>query len=120
MYKPESVPGIEMHKIVWDFDVQMDHLIMVRRQDEVLSNKKKNKTCHQLNFVVPMNCRVKIKKIYIYRQVLGELKILGNMEVTVIPIMAGALGTVSKAEKKYWENWKSEEESRLPKLQKIN
>ena len=30
MYKPESVLENEMHKLLWDFEIQMDHLISAR------------------------------------------------------------------------------------------
>ena len=41
MYKPESVLLNKMHKILSDFEIQMDHLILARRPDLVLINKKK-------------------------------------------------------------------------------
>ena len=40
-FKPESVPENETHKILWNFEVQMDHLISARRPDLVLINQKK-------------------------------------------------------------------------------
>ena len=44
MYNPESVLENEMHKILWDFEIQMDHLISAWRPDQVIVNKKK-RTC---------------------------------------------------------------------------
>ena len=35
MYKPESVLGNETHKILWDSQIQMDHLIKARRPNLV-------------------------------------------------------------------------------------
>ena len=32
MYKPESILENEMNKILWDFEIKMDHLILARRQ----------------------------------------------------------------------------------------
>ena len=43
MHKPETVLENEMHKILWDFKIQMDHLILARRPHLVLINKKKKK-----------------------------------------------------------------------------
>ena len=40
MHNPESNLENEMHKLLWDFEIQMDYLISVKRPDQV--NKKKN------------------------------------------------------------------------------
>ena len=67
MHKRESAQEIEMHKILWDLEIQMDHLI--RRPDQVLIDKKgkkkkkkeKKRTC-LVDFAVPAIPREKIKK----------------------------------------------------------
>ena len=59
-HKRESVLENEMHKILWDFEILLDHLILVRRPDLILINKKK-RTCHLINFVIPADHRMKIK-----------------------------------------------------------
>ena len=41
--QPRSVPENEMHKFLWDFEIQTDHLISARRPDLVIVNKKKEK-----------------------------------------------------------------------------
>ena len=41
MHNSESVLENEMHKLLWDFEIQMDHLISARRPDVVIINKKK-------------------------------------------------------------------------------
>ena len=38
MNKSESVRENEIHTILWDFEIQMDHLILARRQNPVLIN----------------------------------------------------------------------------------
>ena len=40
MLKPESVLKNETHKIHWDFEIQTNYLIPIRRLDVVLNNKK--------------------------------------------------------------------------------
>ena len=40
MYKPESVSENETHELLWDFEIQTDHLIPARRQDQVIANKE--------------------------------------------------------------------------------
>ena len=41
MHNPESVLENEIHKLLWDTsEIQMDHLILVRRVDLIIINKK--------------------------------------------------------------------------------
>ena len=37
MHKAEAVPANEMHSILWDFEIQTDHLIQVRKPDLVFN-----------------------------------------------------------------------------------
>ena len=41
MHQPESVLENETQKILWDFEIQTDHLIPVRRPDRMTDEKKK-------------------------------------------------------------------------------
>ena len=41
MHKPESVLENEMHKVLCDFEIQTDHLILARQTDWVIVRKKK-------------------------------------------------------------------------------
>ena len=44
IHKPQSVLENEMHKNLWDFDIQTDHLILVKRPDlEIIKTEKKRK-----------------------------------------------------------------------------
>ena len=40
MHKPESVLENGMHKVIWDFEIQTDHLSSARRPGLVIVNKK--------------------------------------------------------------------------------
>ena len=42
MHNPESFQENETYKLLWDFEVQTAHQILVRRPDLVIVNKKKN------------------------------------------------------------------------------
>ena len=53
-----SVLENDTHKLLWDFNIQMDHLISSRRLDLMIINKKK-KTCKIVDFAVPADNRVK-------------------------------------------------------------
>ena len=48
MHKPESVLENEMHKILWDFGIQMDRPILVNRPDLVLIDKNKKLSFSEL------------------------------------------------------------------------
>ena len=43
MHNPESVRENEMYKLLWDLEIQTDHLISVRRPDLVIVNNNNNK-----------------------------------------------------------------------------
>ena len=40
MHNPESILQNKSHKIIWDFEIQRNPLIIDRRPDLVLNNKK--------------------------------------------------------------------------------
>ena len=42
MYKPETVLENETNKIIWNFELQTDHLILARWADLMIVNKKEN------------------------------------------------------------------------------
>ena len=91
----------DTHKLLWDFDIQTDHLISARRLDLIVNHthKKKKRTCKIVDFIVPADHRVKLKeseKKDKYIDLARELKKLWNMKVTIIPIVIGAFGTVTK------------------------
>ena len=99
-YMHNSAPVLEndTHKLLWDFDIQMDHLISARRPDLIIINKKK-KVCKIVDFAVPADHRIKLKeceKWDKYLDLARELKKLWNMRVTIIPIVSGAFGTATK------------------------
>ena len=106
MHNPEYVWKIETYKILLDFEIQTDHLISSRRPDLMIVNKKKKekkkkeRTCRIVDFAVLADHRVKLKESKRrdkYLDLARELKKkLWNMKVMVIPILIGALFTVTK------------------------
>ena len=90
----------DSHKLLWDFDIQTDHLIPAKRPDLIIINKKrKKKICKIVDFVVPANHRINLKereKKDKSPDLARELKKLWNMKVTIVPIVIGALGTITK------------------------
>ena len=98
MHNPAPVLENDSHKLLWDFNIQTDHLILARRPDLIIINTKK-KTCKIVDLAVPADHRIKLKeceKKDKYLDLARELKKLWNMLVTIIPIVIGAFGTVTK------------------------
>ena len=99
MQNPTSVPENETHKLLWDFDIQTNHLLSARRLGLIQSTTKKERTCKIMDFAVSDDHRVKLKeneKKDKYLDFATELKKLWNMKVTFIPIVIGSLGIYTK------------------------
>ena len=82
----------------WDVEIQMNQQILARRPDQAIVNKNK-KNCRILDFAVPADYLVKLEeseKRDKYLDLTRERKKLWSMKVTVIPIVTGALGTVTR------------------------
>ena len=60
MHKPESVLENEMHKLLWDPEIQTDQLILASLPDLVTVNN--NKKCQIVDSAVPADDRVKLKE----------------------------------------------------------
>ena len=71
------------------------------------NNQPKKENYHIVYFAVPVNHRIKLKeceKKDKYRDLARELKKLWNMKVTIIPIVIGAFGIVTKEQLKGLED----------------
>ena len=98
MHNRAAVLENDSHKLLWDFNIQTDHLIPARRPDLIIINKRK-RICKIVDFAVPADHRINLKeseKKDKYLDLAWELKKLWNMKVTIVPIVIGALGTVTK------------------------
>ena len=100
MHKPESVLENETHKILLDFEIQINHLIQVKRPKLVSINKKKRTGC-QVGFTITVDYRVKIikksEKIDKYLDLARKLKRQWNMKVMVTSIVMAVHRMVPKA-----------------------
>ena len=84
----------------------MDHLISARTPDLIIINKRK-RICKIVDFAVSADHRIKLKeceKKDKYLDLAWELKKLWNMKVTIIPIVIGAFGIVTKGSLKGLED----------------
>ena len=117
LHNPATVLENDTHKILWDVDIQTDHPISTRAQHLiVINNKNKNKTCKIVDFAVPDDHGIKLKesekKMDKYLDFARKLKKLWIMKVTIIPIVIGAFGTITKLKdyQRALRTWKLEEE----------
>ena len=87
---------IVMHHFLWDFNIQTDRLIPARRPDLIIINRKK-RICKIVDFTVPADHRINLKeseKKDKYLNLARELK--KAVKVTIVPIVIGALGIITK------------------------
>ena len=64
MHNPSPFLENAMHKLLWDFSIQTDHLTPARRPDLIIINEKikKKRTCKIVDFAVPADHRIKLKE----------------------------------------------------------
>ena len=94
-----------MHKLFWDFDIQMDHLISARRPDLIIINKKG--TCSIVDLAVKLKeCKKRISTSTLLR----NFKKLLKTKVGIIRNVIGALGTVTEGLVKRLEDLEKEDE----------
>ena len=96
--QPAPIVENDTHKLWWDIDIHTDQLISPRRPGLIIIIKRK-RTCKIIDFAIPADHRIKMKeceKKDKYLKLARELKKLRNMKVTIVPIVIGALGTVTK------------------------
>ena len=83
MHNPAPILENDTYKLLWDFNIQTDHLIPARRPDLIIINNKKENL---------QNCRLcfpgephkkKCEKKDKYLDFAGEFKKLWNMKVTL-------------------------------------
>ena len=75
-HDPESASENEDYKILWDFSIQIDHVIEARRPELVVVDKKK-RSCKIIDFAVPGDSRIEEKekdKIEKYQDLGRELQ----------------------------------------------
>ena len=82
MHISASVLENETHKLLWDFEIQTNHLISASQPDLIIINKKKW-TCRNVDFAVSADHRLKLKESELkdkYHDLARELKKLGEHE----------------------------------------
>ena len=56
MHNLVSILENEMHKCLWDFEIQTDYLISTRRSDLITITQKKKKIYRIVDFAVTADC----------------------------------------------------------------
>ena len=83
---------------MWDFSIQTDHVIEVRRPDLFVVDKK-DRSCKIIDFAVPGDSRIEEKqkdKIEKYQELGRESQKIWNVKVKIIPLVVGSLGAIPK------------------------
>ena len=61
MHNPAPVLENNTHKLLWDFGIQTDHRISVRKPDLIIINRNKT-TCKIIDFAISADHRIKLKE----------------------------------------------------------
>ena len=61
MHNLESVLENEMHKLLWDFEIETNHVIAGRRSNLVINTQNKT-TCRMVNILIPDDHKVNLKE----------------------------------------------------------
>ena len=89
----------ERVKILWDFNIQTDHVVQHTWPDIVIVSKKEQK-CQLIDIAILRDSRVELKeheKVDSYNELKREIKKIWNLTyVGIVPIIVGALGITSK------------------------
>ena len=113
-HEPDSVLENEDYEILWDFSIQIDHVIEARRPDLVVVDKERS--CKIIDFAVLGDSMIeevkdKIGNIKIWEDLGRELSRLGkgvtedlewNAKVKIIPLVVGSLGAIPKQFEADW------------------
>ena len=94
-HSPKSVEENEEVKLLWDFTIQTDREIHHRRPDIVIQKKKAKETII-VDIAVPGDNNVLQKETEKYQDLAREIKRIWKSRTKVVPVVVGALGSVSK------------------------
>ena len=90
MHNQESVIENETHKLLWNFEIQTDHLLLAIRPELIIINKKRREL-EELWTLLSLLTR-EIEKKDNYLDIARELKKPWNIKVMIIAIVIGSLG----------------------------
>ncbi|XP_076747453.1 uncharacterized protein LOC143421715 [Maylandia zebra] len=94
---PPRVVENDRAKILWDFQIQTDKMVVANQPDIVVVDKQK-KTAVVIDVAVPNDSNIGKKeheKLEKYQGLREELERMWRVKVTVVPVVIGALGAVT-------------------------
>ena len=98
-HQTSSVLEMDRTKVLWDFNIQCDHVIEARRPDIVILEKEE-KVCKTTDIAIPADTRAAEKereKVEKYQGLKREIARIWSMrKLEVIPVVVGAVGTITK------------------------
>ena len=99
-HNAEKVLESDFCKILWDFSIQTDKKLNHNKPDTITVKEKVNKTCLIIDPSCPFDYRKVVKEeeqLSNYDELKYKLTRIWSMKkVTIVPIVMGALGTVTE------------------------
>uniref|UniRef100_A0A3B5PPD0 Reverse transcriptase domain-containing protein n=1 Tax=Xiphophorus maculatus TaxID=8083 RepID=A0A3B5PPD0_XIPMA len=94
---PPKVAENARAKILWDFQIQTDKMVMANQPDIVVVDKQQRKAV-VIDVAIPSDCNIRKKeheKLEKYQGLREELERAWKVKTTVVPVVIGALGAVT-------------------------
>ena len=91
--------------VLWNQAVHTDREVTANRPDIIIKNKKE-KTCTLIDVAIPADRNVVQKEVETklkYKSLCIEIKRMWNLKCTIIPIIIGAIGIVTRSLRKNLE-----------------
>ena len=91
--------------VLWNQAVHTDREVTANRADIIIKNKKKEKTCALIDVAIPADRNVVQKEAEkkLYKSLCIEIQRMCNLKCTIIPLIIGATGIVTRSSKKNLE-----------------
>ena len=102
MPKPVYEKGDDI--VLWNQAVHTDREVTANRPDIIIKNTKEN-TCTLIYVAIPVdrNVQKEAEKKLKYKSLCIEIQRMWNLKCTIIPVIIGATGIVTKSLRKNWE-----------------
>jgi len=88
--------------VLWNQAVHTDREVTANRPDIIIKNKKE-KTCTLIDMAIPADRNVvqkEAEKMLKYKSLCIEIKRMWNLKCTIIPVITGATGIVTRSLRK--------------------
>ena len=103
-HKPQASTDIGDINVMWDMTIRTDRYTRHNKPDIIIHDKK-SKSCQIIDVAIPLDQNVNMKiaeKLTKYKPLQVELtQMYGLKKVEIIPIVIGALGTVTQSLPEY-------------------